>query len=258
MRGPAAGQPAAGRRARRARPRRRGARELLAAYGIDLWQRASRSTTADEAVAAGASSSAGTSCSRRPPSTCAQRPDLAHVWRNIDNEAEMRRRLGEHAGSSSTTPSNGRLRRPEERPARACRWRSRGMEDPLFGPVVSFGVSGAADRAARGPGLPDPADAPRATPTTMVREIRAAPLLFGYRGSEPVDVDAVEQLLLRVAQLKNDLPQVRSLELSLVLAGAARRHRARPRVARVEPVADARSDWFVRRLSTQAGDTLHG
>ena len=25
----------------------------------------------------------------------------------------------------------------------------------------------------------------------------------------------------------------------------------------VEPVADARSDWFVRRLSTQAGDTLH-
>jgi hypothetical protein len=27
---------------------------------------------------------------------------------------------------------------------------------------------------------------------------------------------------------------------------------------RVEPAADARSDWFVRRLSTQAGDTLHG
>jgi hypothetical protein len=27
-------------------------------------------------------------------------------------------------------------------------------------------------------------------------------------------------------------------------------------VGRVEPVSDARSDWFVRRLSTQAGDTL--
>ena len=23
-------------------------------------------------------------------------------------------------------------------------------------------------------------------------------------------------------------------------------------------VADARSDWYVRRLATQAGDTLHG
>jgi hypothetical protein len=81
-------------------------------------------------------------------------------------------------------------------------------------------------------------------------------LLFGYRGAEQVDVAAVEQLLLRVAQLKNDLPQVRSLELTLVLAGA---HGATvlDGVARVEPVADARSDWFVRRLSTQAGDTLH-
>ena len=29
-------------------------------------------------------------------------------------------------------------------------------------------------------------------------------------------------------------------------------------LGRVEPVSDARSDWFTRRLSTQAGDTLHG
>ena len=94
-----------------------------------------------------------------------------------------------------------------------------GMEDPLFGPVVSFGVSGPAtellgDRSYRIPPMHS-GDA-----SDMVREIRAAPLLFGYRGSEEVDVDAVEHLLLRVAQLKNDLPQVRSLELNLVLVGA--------------------------------------
>jgi hypothetical protein len=29
-------------------------------------------------------------------------------------------------------------------------------------------------------------------------------------------------------------------------------------VGRVEPVADARSDWFVRRLSSSLGDTLNG
>jgi hypothetical protein len=90
----------------------------------------------------------------------------------------------------------------------------------------------------------------------MVREIRAAPLLFGYRGSEQVDVEAVEHLLLRLAQLKNDLPQVRSLELNLVLAGADGATVLNA-VGRVEPVTDARSDWFVRRLSTQAGDTFH-
>ncbi len=91
----------------------------------------------------------------------------------------------------------------------------------------------------------------------MVREIKAAPLLFGWRGSEVVDVEAIERLLLRLAQLKNDLPQVRSLELNLVLVGAAGAAVLNA-VGRVEPVSDARSDWFTRRMSTQAGDTLHG
>jgi hypothetical protein len=91
----------------------------------------------------------------------------------------------------------------------------------------------------------------------MVREIKAAPLLFGYRGGERVDTGAVEDLLLKIAQLKNDLPQVRSLDLNLVLVGA-RGATVLNAVGRVEPVADARSDWFVRRLSTQAGDTMHG
>jgi len=70
-----------------------------------------------------------------------------------------------------------------------------------------------------------------------------------------VAVEEVEHLLLRVAQLKNDLPQVRSLDLNLVLVGP---HGATVLNAfgRVEPVADARSGWFTRRLSTQAGDTL--
>ena len=54
----------------------------------------------------------------------------------------------------------------------------------------------------------------------MVREIKASPMLFGYRGCEMVDVAPVEQLILRVAQLQNDLPQVSALDLPLVLAGA--------------------------------------
>ena len=115
-----------------------------------------------------------------------------------------------------------------------------GMEDPLFGPVVSFGVSGPAtellgDRSYRIPPMHS-GDA-----SDMVREIRAAPLLFGYRGSEQVDVDAVEHLLLRVAQLKNDLP---AGPLPRAQPGARRRRTAPPcstRIGRVEPVTDARS-----------------
>jgi acyl-CoA synthetase (NDP forming) len=130
----------------------------------------------------------------------------------------------------------------------------RSIEDPLFGPVVSFGISGPLielleDKAFRIPPLT------RSDAAAMVREIKSSPMLFGYRGSEVVDVGAVEDLILRVASLQHDLPQVASLELSLVLAGADG-VKVLTASARVEPVLDPRSDWFVRRLPTPPGDTL--
>jgi hypothetical protein len=72
-----------------------------------------------------------------------------------------------------------------------------------------------------------------------------------------VDVVLVEQLILRVAQLQHDLPQVSALDLPLVLAGAEGTSVLRATV-RVDPVANARSDWFARRLPSQAGDTNPG
>ena len=65
------------------------------------------------------------------------------------------------------------------------------VEDPVFGPLVSFGVAGVAtdllgDRAYRILPLSD-LDA-----AELVRSVRAAPLLFGYRAGPPVDVAALE------------------------------------------------------------------
>ncbi|MCW2757666.1 MAG: CoA-binding domain protein, partial [Nocardioidaceae bacterium] len=90
-----------------------------------------------------------------------------------------------------------------------------------------------------------------------VRAIKAAPLLFGYRGSEQVDVAAVEDLLRRVALLKNDLPQLAAVTLSLVHAGAEGVS-VLSAEASVAPVSDVRYDWFVRRLAVHPGDSLHG
>ena len=91
----------------------------------------------------------------------------------------------------------------------------------------------------------------------MTREIKAAPMLFGYRGSEVVDIEPVEDLISRVAHLQHDLPQVSSLDLSLVLAGADHCSILTAR-ARVDPVSDPRSDWFVRRLPSAVDDTIPG
>jgi hypothetical protein len=181
-----------------------------------------------------------------------ERPDLAHVWRNIDNAEEMND-AWESLGNVITDPKRaGFVVQKNSRPGVPVAIRS--IEDPLFGPVVSFGIAGPltellADKAFRIPPLGE-RDA-----AAMVREIKSSPMLFGYRGSEVVDVAEIERLIQRVAQLQNDLPQVSSLELSLVLAGADGATVLTAGV-RVDPVADPRSDWFVRRMPTPAGDTL--
>lgn len=91
------------------------------------------------------------------------------------------------------------------------------LDDPSFGTLVSFGLSGVAsellgDKGYRAVPLSD-IDA-----STLVRAPRAAPLLEGYRGDEPVDLAAVEDLVSRVATLAEDLPEVGELTLDPVLA----------------------------------------
>ncbi|GLY94792.1 GNAT family N-acetyltransferase [Actinoplanes sp. NBRC 103695] len=91
------------------------------------------------------------------------------------------------------------------------------VEDPAFGPVVGFGLGGVAsellgDLAWRAAPLTDRAA------EALVDEPRAAPLLHGYRGSQPVDRAALVDLLLRVGRLADDNPQIRSLSLNPVLA----------------------------------------
>ena len=81
------------------------------------------------------------------------------------------------------------------------------LEDALFGPIVSFGMAGTpsellGDVSYRIPPLTD-SDA-----ADLVRDVRAAPLFFGYRGSEAIDVPAVEELIHRLAQLKDGIPEV--------------------------------------------------
>jgi acyl-CoA synthetase (NDP forming)/RimJ/RimL family protein N-acetyltransferase len=91
-------------------------------------------------------------------------------------------------------------------------------EDPLLGPYLSFGLGGTSmdllgDVAYRIPPLTDVEAA------DMVRAVRAAPLLLGYRGADPVDVAAVEQLLLRVSRMADDTPELAHLELNPVVVG---------------------------------------
>jgi acetyltransferase len=89
--------------------------------------------------------------------------------------------------------------------------------DPLFGPVVLFGLGGVAVELLRDVSV-------RVAPITdrdaeeMVGEIRGAPLLEGYRGASPVDKASLLDLLHRVSRLAVDQPEILELDLNPVVA----------------------------------------
>jgi acyl-CoA synthetase (NDP forming) len=54
----------------------------------------------------------------------------------------------------------------------------------------------------------------------MWRSLRAAPLLTGFRGSAPVNTEAVEDLLLRLGRLAEDRPEIAELDLNPIIVSA--------------------------------------
>ncbi|HEY6689281.1 MAG TPA: acetate--CoA ligase family protein, partial [Propionibacteriaceae bacterium] len=121
--------------------------------------------------------------------------------------------------------------------------------DNLFGSLVMVGLGGVqtdllGDRTFRSVPLTD-RDA-----AAMWRELRAAPLLTGYRGIPVMDTDALEQLLLRVARLAEDFPEVSELDLNPVVAvpsGVA----ALDVKLKLRPAADE-PDAYLRSLAIRA------
>jgi acyl-CoA synthetase (NDP forming)/RimJ/RimL family protein N-acetyltransferase len=224
--------------------------ELLATYGVTLWETVPVSTL-DQARSAGAALGWDVVL-KATHERLRNRPDMAHVWRNISSPEEMAAAWRNLSHVVSDPDTAGFVVQRNAEPGVPVSISS--LEDPLFGPVVSFSIAGPltemlADKSYRIPPL-SPQDA-----ADMVREVKSSPLLFGYRGSEVVDVEGLERLILRVSRLQHDLPQVRTLDLSLVQV-AAEGVAVLSAAARLEPVRDPRSDWFVRRLMTPPGDTV--
>ena len=187
------------------------AASLLAAYGVQVW-RTVVVTSLVEAVA-GAAEVGYPVALKATAEQLRHRPELGTVRLDISNEDElqtayeaMAARLGV-ASAELAVQAMAPIGVPTV---------VRTAEDASFGALMSFGVGGVAtdllgDQSFRVLPLTD-TDAKE-----LIRGVRAAPMLFGYRGSVSVDVAALEQLLLRVARLADNLPEVAELELNPVL-----------------------------------------
>ena len=217
-------------------------RRLLACYGITLLEMIP-APTLDDAAAAGERLGWNVVLKATAPHL-RSRPDLSDVWRNIDTAEEMRdawatlsRTLADPADAQFVVQAMAQPGIPVV---------IRAQEDRLFGPVVSFGLSGVptdllGDRAYRIPPLTD-VDA-----REMVQEIKAAPLLLGYRGGAVADLAAIEDLLHRISRLTDDLPEVVDLELTPILV-APKGYAVVNGSGTVAPPG-GRSDWYTRRLA---------
>lgn len=88
--------------------------------------------------------------------------------------------------------------------------------DASFGPLVLFGMGGTTAELLRDTNV-------RIAPVSdveahdLVRSLRTSPLLFGYRGSAPVDVAALEEIVVRIGLLAEHVPEIAELDCNPVI-----------------------------------------
>lgn len=192
------------------------AAELLALAGVEVFP-SEGVHDADEAVAAAERLGWPVALKSTVPAL-RHRSDLGGVRLDVHDAAELRADVAQVlALAAGREPAPGRA--PLEVQAMAPHGVAtviRSSEDPLFGPVLGFGLGGdttdlLGDVAYAVPPLTD------VDVADVVRAPRSAPRLFGYRGVPPLDVAALEDVLARVSVLADNLPELHALELNPVV-----------------------------------------
>lgn len=90
------------------------------------------------------------------------------------------------------------------------------VRDPQFGPTLMFGLGGIFVEVLKDITF-------RMAPITeedakeMIAEIKAYPLLKGYRGTPPVDIETIAQILVNTSRLMMENPEISELDLNPII-----------------------------------------
>jgi acetyl-CoA synthetase (ADP-forming) len=90
------------------------------------------------------------------------------------------------------------------------------IKDPQFGPAIMFGLGGIFVEVLKDVTF-------RVAPITeeeaheMITEVKAYPLLKGYRNTPPSDVDAIADILLSTSRLVMEHQEIKELDLNPIM-----------------------------------------
>ncbi len=195
---------------------------LFSGYGIPITP-AALARNADEAVAAAKPHLAGGT----PVVLKIQSPDIVHksevggVRLNLASENAVRQAATEILARARAAKPDARISGVTVFPM-IVRPKARELivgvaDDPTFGPVIAFGQGGTAvevisDKALALPPLD------LALARSLIARTRVSRILKAYRNVPAADERAIELLLVKLAQLVADFPEIREIDLNPVLA----------------------------------------
>jgi acyl-CoA synthetase (NDP forming) len=90
------------------------------------------------------------------------------------------------------------------------------VRDELFGAILMVGLGGIATELFNDV-VYRPAPVGEAEAACMLRELKSAPLLQGFRGAPPADIQALAGLIARVSLIADALPEISDIELNPVI-----------------------------------------
>ncbi|HEY7050449.1 MAG TPA: GNAT family N-acetyltransferase [Jatrophihabitantaceae bacterium] len=210
---------------------------LLVRYGIPL---CAERVVADADAAVAAARELGYPVAAKVASGVIHKTDIGGVHLNIADESALRTAVAELQAAASGDV----LIQPMVGPGIELIMGA--VQDAQFGPAVMVGAGGVladmiADRQLRLAPLSEE-DAEQ-----MVSGLRTAALLDGFRGRPVVSRPAVQRLLLRIASLIEDLPEIAELDLNPVVCRGRDDLIVVDAKVRIAPAAEA-PDPMLRQL----------
>lgn len=145
--------------------------------------------------------------------------DIGGVKLNLNSEDEVEKAYDEIMAAAKKHQPKAKIEgvsvQPMARPAIEV---IIGMnKDQQFGPVLMFGLGGILVEVLKDVSF-------RIVPLIrrdareMIREIKAYPVLEGYRGQESADIETLENLLLKVSDFVEQHPDIKEMDLNPIFA----------------------------------------